>query len=145
MTDVRLRKPTADDFDEVYGLLQQLWQDRALDLDRLREVFLTQLSSDCEEYRIAEVEGRVVGFGSLVMKNSLWAEGRWAQVQELVVDEVYRGRGIGTQLLDGLTEIARVKGCARIELDSAFHRTEAHGFYEARGFRKRAYWFSKEL
>jgi hypothetical protein len=33
----------------------------------------------------------------------------------------------------------------RLELDSAFHRTNAHAFYDKLGFEKRAYLFTKEI
>jgi hypothetical protein len=40
---------------------------------------------------------------------------------------------------------ARRQGCKRIELDSAFHRAQAHALYEDLGFEKRAFLFSKVL
>jgi glucosamine-phosphate N-acetyltransferase len=36
-------------------------------------------------------------------------------------------------------------GCKQFELDSAFHRKEAHAFYEQRRFERRALLFSKPL
>jgi GNAT superfamily N-acetyltransferase len=47
--------------------------------------------------------------------------------------------------LQQLLSLAKQKGCRVIELDSAFHREEAHRFYEHLGFEKRAYLFTKTL
>jgi GNAT superfamily N-acetyltransferase len=66
-------------------------------------------------------------------------------VDELVVDSNHRGRGIGTQLLKHLVTYAQQKGCRRVELDSAFHRLEAHKFYKQQGFEDRALLFSRVL
>jgi ribosomal protein S18 acetylase RimI-like enzyme len=66
-------------------------------------------------------------------------------IDELVVDREYRNQGIGKLLMNEMEAIAKNRGCKRLELDSAFHRTNAHAFYEKQGFEKRAYLFSKEI
>ncbi|HUO98885.1 MAG TPA: GNAT family N-acetyltransferase [Rhizomicrobium sp.] len=141
----RIRDCTADDFKQVAALLRQLWPGKPQDAARLRAVYRLSLAAPHQRYVVAEEEGTIAGFCSLTVKNSLWQEGLLANVDELVVEESRRGQGIGRALLDHVTAIARERGCARVELDSAFVRTEAHRFYEALGFEKRAYLFSKPL
>ena len=68
-----------------------------------------------------------------------------ANVDELIVEEEHRAKGVGSKLLEHLVAQAVQKGCLRIELDSSFHRKKAHRFYETQGFVKRAYLFSKVL
>ena len=48
-------------------------------------------------------------------------------------------------MLEAMISSAKERGCAPVELDSAFNRTEAHAFYERRGFENRAFLFSKLL
>jgi len=62
-------------------------------------------------------------------------------VTTLVVDEALRGRGIGTQLLNEIAELARARGCKKMELDSGFHREQAHATYERYGLMKRRLYF----
>lgn len=88
---------------------------------------------------------RVIGFGSLTVKDTFWPEGHLGYVDELVVDGEYRSKGVGTQLLDRLIALAREKGCFRIELDAAFYRNKSHRFYKQNGFTTRAFVFSKVL
>lgn len=71
--------------------------------------------------------------------------GKLAYVDELVVDEGWRGRGIGTELLSRATDIAGKPGCGHIALDSASQRKDAHRFYEKLGFRQDALLFGKDL
>lgn len=127
----------------MLGLLRQLWPDKPLNPASLRTVFDRALVSEAQTYLCAADGERVVGFGSLTLKNNLWQEGYLAHIDELVVDGAYRGKGIGTQLLERLIALAREKDCRRVELDSAFHRKEAHGFYRQQGFADRGVIFSK--
>jgi len=141
----QIRQCQTDDFDEVILLLRQLWADKTLDPASLRPIFNHGLASNSKTYLVATEEKRVIGFGSLSLKDDLWPEGRVAYIDELVVDSEYRSKGIGAQLLELLVATAQRKGCYRIELTSAFYRKESHRFYERPGFASRAFVFSKVL
>ena len=141
---VELRACRPEDFEGVLALLRQLWPDKHLEAAALRAVYDRLLASGTQTCLCASARGRVVGFGSLSVKNQLWQAGYSGRVDELVVDREYRNRGIGTRLLDELVAAARAQGCRCVELDSAFHRQAAHRFYERRGFESRAYLFSKK-
>lgn len=93
----------------------------------------------------AEIDGKVIGLCSLVIRESLWVEGLIGHINELIVDESLRRMKIGTELLEAIITAAKKKECKRIELDSAFYREDAHKFYEREGFTKRAYLFSKMI
>jgi Acetyltransferases len=141
----QIRKCVSADFQQIAALLVQLWPQKAQNLSKLRGAFDRAMASTTQRYVCATENGEIVGFASFSMKNSLWQEALLANLDELVVDEASRGQGIGGALLDYVVEIARKTGCGRIELDSAFHRTEAHEFYERRGFEKRAFLFTMAL
>jgi glucosamine-phosphate N-acetyltransferase len=141
----QIRQCRAEDFGDVVRLLRQLWPDKPLDVASLQTVFSRALASESQIYLCASDGHRVIGFGSLTLKNNLWQQGFLGHVDELIVDGEQRGRGVGKQLLDQLIVAARQRGCSRVELDSAFHRKQAHQFYEKYGFENRAYLFSREI
>lgn len=141
----QIRPCRLEDFDVLRGLLRQLWPDESLEVDSLRAVFARGVAAESQAYFCVVAGGCVVGFGSITLKNNLWQAGYLAHVDELVVDRGHRGKGVGSQLLKHLIEFARQRGCRRIELDSAFHRKEAHEFYQRHGFENRALLFSKIL
>jgi len=65
-------------------------------------------------------------------------------VEDLVVDTVYRNKGIAKALLLSAIEIARSAGANGVALTSNFQRVEANQLYQAMGFQKRetnAYFF----
>ncbi len=142
---VKIRECRREDFDSVFPLLRQLWPDNELDAASLGKVFNGALESDAQVYLCATDGEDVIGFVSLTVKNNLWQAAKLGHVDELIVDEKYRGHGLGARLLNEIMAHAERQGCARIELDSAFHRKSAHRFYEQHGFENRAYLFSKNL
>lgn len=140
-----IRRCREDDYPAIARLLRQLWPTASINDQLLRNCFLEGLASDAHHFFCAEENGCVLGFCSVIFKNSLWQQGILAHINELVVDESARGHGIGTQLLENAIGMAARCGAARVELDSAFHRTEAHSFYQKLGFENRAFLFSKTL
>jgi ribosomal protein S18 acetylase RimI-like enzyme len=97
-------------------------------------VYDRALSSENQKYLCAVENNKIVGFGSLTIKNNLWQEGNLGHIDEVVVDKSARGKGIGRQILSQLIALAKEKKCRRVELDTAFHRKGAHRFYEQHGF-----------
>ncbi|HLP08866.1 MAG TPA: GNAT family N-acetyltransferase [Opitutaceae bacterium] len=140
---IPLRDCRATDFDGVLALLRQLWPTKTIDPEVLRPLFARVLEN--RRYVCAEEGGRIVGFGGISFRDNLWQEGTIAYVEELVVDEGCRGRGLGQRIMERLLGYAQERGCKRFELDSGFQRPDAHRFYERFGMPKRAYLFSRVL
>lgn len=140
-----VRKAEKEDFDHIPELFRQLWPGKSLNRDRLLSVFQSMMTSDNYELLCAEKDQRLVGFASLAVLQNFWQEGPILYITTMIVDEKHRGKGVGKALIARITEIAKEKGCAKIELESAFHRGDAHSFYEKMGFEKRAYFFSKNV
>lgn len=136
-------KATKKDFPGVFMLLEQLWPGKRLNKERLRKVFNKGLKS--QEFLIAKDKGRIMGFVSLIVKNSLSTGGNLGYISELIVDKPFRQKGVGSRLVDEISKIAKKRGCRKVELDSAFRRKKAHEFYKSKGFDNRGYLFSKGL
>jgi GNAT superfamily N-acetyltransferase len=98
-----------------------------------------------DEFTCVNPQGASVGFCSLTIKDNLWQQGFLGNIDELVVEESFRGKGIGKILVETIIDIARKIGCKKVELDSSLHRKRAHKFYQDMGFETRAYLFSKSI
>ena len=89
-------------------------------------------------YRVARLEGQVVGYGGI------WVILDEAHLTTLAVDQPYRGRGIATSLLLELMENARRAGAKKMTLEvrpsnmAARHLYEKFGFV-SKGIRKKYY------
>lgn len=142
---ITIRRCAEDDFEAVLELLRQLWPDRELEREALADTFRYNLHCDHQHYLCAVSGDALVGFCSLSVRKSLWGQGFLGYVDELVVEEKRRGEGIGGILLERALELAKEAGCRRVELDSAFHREDAHRFYESHGFKGICLFFSREI
>ena len=72
-------------------------------------------------------------------------EGRRLYVDDLVIDEAHRSRGIGSTLLRHLRRHAHELQCDVLALDSGTQRTDAHRFYFREGLVIPAFCFRKNL
>jgi ribosomal protein S18 acetylase RimI-like enzyme len=142
---LELRKSTEHDFDSVFPLFEQLWPNKQLDKEALNLVFIRAVYSENDELFCALDNDKIIGFCSYAIVNNLWQEGKISYMYAMIVDEGYRGNGIGTKLMKCAIEDSKKKGLKRLELDSGFPREKAHKFYETLGFEKRAYLFSYVL
>lgn len=143
--NVSVRDAAPRDFERTIELFQQLWPGKTLDRKRLYTVYHQILSSDVYRMVCAEEAGRVIGFCATAILPNFWQEGPILYITTMIIDEKHRAQGIGTALIREIEDIARTRGCKRIELESAFHRIDAHAFYEKMGFEKRAYFYSREV
>ena len=84
---------------------------------------------------VARVDGAIVGALTLVVFPI--ATGVRARIEDVVVDEAARGRGIGTALTQEAVRLARAAGARSVDLTSRPSREAANRLYERLGFRRR--------
>lgn len=111
------------------------------------ETFIARISAARREgYRIfaALCDGEPCGAIGFRPVTSL-SPGRSIFVDDLIVDEAGRGRGIGKALLDFAINHASNEGCETFWLTSGFAREGAHRFYEAAGMERTGYVFKLDL
>ncbi len=88
------------------------------------------------ELIVAEVDGVVIGALHLMFLPSLSFQGGLrAQIESARVDDAYRGRGIGSEMIKWAVERARARGAHIVQLTTHASRKEAHRFYERLGFK----------
>ena len=66
-------------------------------------------------------------------------------IEDLIVDENFRNRGIGKELLQNAINYADDKACDVVELTSYIDNEKAHKFYENNGFIRHSYKFKKYI
>lgn len=108
--------------------------------------FLT-LPRDERELFVAVVpRAGVVGWIGVTERPALLASKR-ADVEGLVVEDEFRGRGTGALLLAAAETWARRRGCTSLHVRTNVVRERAHGFYERAGYAraKSQHVYSKSL
>jgi len=87
---------------------------------------------------IAEADGKIVGVLTASWQRAIHVPGVYATVQDLSVDEDWRSRGVGAELVEAIASQARTRGVSRLEVGlpretfAAIASTES--FYERNGF-----------
>jgi len=79
-----------------------------------------------------------------IIKNDLHKE-PYGLLEDLYVEEEFRGKGFGKMLVQKILEIAKEENCYKIIATSRFNREYVHSFYEKLGFIKWGYEFRKDL
>ncbi len=78
---------------------------------------------------VAEVEGKIVGCALYYIRYSTW-KGQRMYLEDLIVNEAWRGKGIGKQLLDELIQIAKEKSYSGIMWQVLDWNEPAINFYK---------------
>jgi len=139
MSDLDIRRATADDLAEIVALLADdplgAQRESPDDLAPYRTA-LGRLADDPNQHMMVAVHGgRVVGTLQLTVIPGLSRRGSTRSVIEGVrihADE--RGSGLGTRLIQWAVDESRRQGCQLVQLTSDVSRTDAHRFYERLGF-----------
>ncbi len=95
---------------------------------------------------VAELDGDIVGVVQLIVFAHFQHAGRLcAELESVHVRADHRSQGIGAALVSYAEDLARTRGCYRIQLTSNVVRTDAHRFYGARGYTHSHVGFKKSL
>ncbi len=128
-----------------------------LELSRLNAAFnggeesIAALAARFEDPRriewpvVAEVDGRLVGFAALRLAPGLFYPEPHAEMTELYVEDAYRRRGIGRELVQYVERLAVEMGAVELWLMTGKENLPAQDFYRALGYEQDDLVMSKEL
>ncbi len=94
---------------------------------------------------VAEVDGRLVGFAALRLAPGLFYPEPHAEMTELYVEDAYRRRGIGRELVQRVERLAVEMGAVELWLMTGKENFPAQDFYRALGYEQDDLALSKEL
>jgi ribosomal protein S18 acetylase RimI-like enzyme len=85
---------------------------------------------------VASHDGRIVGFTQLYPSFSSVSMRRVWILNDLFVDEAFRGQGVAQSLIGAAEEFARATGAVRMILATQMSNVAAQSLYESRGYAK---------
>jgi amino-acid N-acetyltransferase len=119
VSDLLVRRARAGDVRAIRALVEPLTEARVLVAKEAVAYY-----EGLQEFRVAECGGELAGCGAL---HVMWED--LAEVRTLAVADAFRGRGVGTSLLEALLDEAREIGVERV-----FCLTFEVGFFTRHGF-----------
>ena len=141
-TDVTVREASAGDVEEVATAVESLLRELGgrMPARAEMEAEVQALLDDPHggSVLIAEADGKIVGVLTASWQRAIHVPGVYATIQDLWVDEDWRSRGVGAELVEAVASQARTRGVSRLEVGlpretfAAIASTES--FYRRNGF-----------
>lgn len=141
---MKIRKITEADLEDLRELYITLCG-KELSFEGIHKAF-KRIEGNADYYLMgAEVDGKIVGTLMGIVCCDVASENKnFMTIENVVVLETYRGKGVCKNLFYKIEEIARENQCTYIYFVSGAQRKEAHVLYErlgydaegAKGFRK---------
>ena len=130
---IEVRQMKADDAGSVTLLSQQLGYP-LLNQQILQNIDMVLKSKDHTAF-VAAIENKIVGWIGAAQAIMIEVMPH-CEINGLVIDENYRGKGIGKLLVERVKQWAKEKGNDKLSLRCNVKRIEAHLFYEHLGFKE---------
>lgn len=133
------------DLNDIHRLTQQLGYE--IELERIQKHWqLIHLDPNYQTL-VIESNAQVIGYAGLIKQYSWEFEDGFFRIQAFVIDEQYRGLGLGKTLMQAIEKMAIEQGLKRILLNSGNRpeRYAAHAFYKNLGFEAYSLGFTKYL
>ena len=145
---IPIRLGTAADLPQVLTLIQELAA-----FEREPDAVETTLESMQQdgfgerpvfEFFVAEDDQKIVGLALYFYSYSTW-KGKCIYLEDLIVTEAYRGRGLGRRLLDRVVMQAQEENAKRVVWQVLDWNTPAIEFYESLGAARLPEWITCRL
>jgi GNAT superfamily N-acetyltransferase len=149
MNDILIRRAKESDLRAIEKLLEDLINamddTEGIDTKIALKNYERLLNDAGSHFLVAAREGTPVGFINFTVRQTILHQGPSALIDELVVAEEYRGKGVGRQLVQAAIEKCRRLGCSEVEVSTEKTNLKAREFYKQCGFEERGTLFEVDL
>ena len=116
---MQIRRANADDEKNIVNLLKQFPEGEGLvDWEKGMKIFRDIIENpDIGTVFVADEDGDVLGVITLSYPLAIRCGGPYSCIEEFIVDEKGRGKGIGGKLLEAAIGEARTKGCFELQVN----------------------------
>lgn len=130
------RKATIQDLQQLAELFDQyrIFYHKDSDISAAKNFLTERIQTKDSEIFVAESEGRLVGFVQLYPLFSSTRMKRYWLLNDLYVDENYRGKGFSKELIEEAKELAKLTDAAGILLETGKTNDIGNKLYPSCGF-----------
>lgn len=122
----------------LIGVIQELYPSLTLEA---YEKNLTEMIPNNNYSQVAVFDGEnCLGVAGIWIGTKLWC-GKYLEIDNLVVSDKFRSRGVGKLLFNHISQKARAENCSMMALDSYTSNFKAHKFFYNEGFAPKGFHF----
>lgn len=153
-----LRQATRDDKTQIVSLLKQISEQHAkmasdkyqVTTDEFSLSYVERcLTSEKSIMLVIEKNNRIVGVAICIIQeinpDGPVKDSLIGNLDTIVVDTNFQGKGFGRQLLSAIESWAKKNGCTRMKLNVAVENTQGIDFYLHRGYTRSDIRFTKKI
>lgn len=111
---------------DIYEMVPEMYsEERFLEAVKLRQLY------------VAKVDSTTVGYVSIKVRDYDWpgvVKRKVMLIDEVCVDKLCRGHGIGTEMMEDIRALAKAFRCTDLQLGVYPQNDDAVGFYQKCGF-----------
>jgi len=141
MKYLMVRKANKNDLENIYNLVKAF----ATSFEPEKECFISSfehiLHDKYANIIVAEHDMQIIGYSLGFIHDTFYANGKVAWLEEIMVKEDFRRKGIGFELVRTFEEYSKEKKCKLVALATR----RASAFYNSIGYEESATYFRKIL
>jgi GNAT superfamily N-acetyltransferase len=143
---IHIRPAVEADMPAVHALVQELafYEKAPQEVVTTPQQYAQDFRERCFDCFIADAEGQVVGLAFYFMAYSTW-KGKMLYLEDLVVQEAYRGKGIGRRLFEAVLEEGRRRRCRLVKWQVLDWNEPAIAFYRTFGAVLETEWWNGKI
>jgi len=141
---IKITSAKKDDFKQIVDLLDEIsesirskrgWSNYTLNTKRTsqRNIFQNILNSESKIF-VARKNNEIIGLINMQIINNIRHGWKRAHLEEVVVRNDFRRKGVGTKMLSAVIEFCKKKNISVIKLLCGRQLNEGQQFYEKNGF-----------
>jgi glucosamine-phosphate N-acetyltransferase len=97
--------------------------------------FINNTLSEYHVILVIELDDTIIGTGTLIIEKKMTYGGcKMGHIENILIDEKFRGKGYVEKLMEELLSISKKKKCYRVDLNC---NSELKHFYEKNGFNEK--------
>ena len=143
--EIKVRKGRKEDLTQVIELVKELaiFEKSLEEVENTIELMEKEGFSDrpAFEFFVAENDSKIIGMALYFFSYSTW-KGRSMYLDDLIVAEKFRGKGVGKMLFARLIEVAKAEDCGKLHWQVLDWNTPAIDYYKSLNARLDESWIN---
>ncbi len=146
MQKISVRIAQQEDLNAIHELVGELaiYEKAENEFVATLEMYRKDFADGVFEAIVAETGGEIVGMALYYLSYSTW-KGKMLFLEDFVVRQSYRRRGIGDLLFDEVVSIAKAKGCRLLKWQVLDWNKPALGFYAKKNATIEKNWWNGKI